>query len=111
VVGGGVTVRAAEGGFTSEASPLSDIDSASFSLIAGTIEDVFAGVTVAPWILMGATDSRYYAPIADNVFRFAPFSATPDDLVRLHGTGERFRIADADRAVEFFLRLVRRACG
>ena len=33
------------------------------------------------------------------------------DLIRLHGTGERIRIADADRAVEFFLRLVRRACG
>jgi carboxypeptidase PM20D1 len=111
VVGGGIIVGVGEGGFTSEPSPLSDTDSAAFSLIAGTIGDVYSGVTVAPWILMGATDSRYYAPIADNVFRFSPFSATPDDLIRLHGTGERFRIADADRAVEFFLRLIRRACG
>ena len=80
-------------------------------MISGTIEDVFGGVAVAPWILMGATDSRYFASIADNVYRFSPFSASPADMTRIHGTGERFPIADADRAVEFFLRLIRRAAG
>jgi carboxypeptidase PM20D1 len=60
---------------------------------------------------MGATDSRFFAPIADDVYRFSPFSASPADMTRIHGTGERFPIADADRAVDFFTRLVRRTAG
>ena len=72
---------------------------------------LFDDVAVAPWILMGATDSRYFAPIAENVYRFTPFRMGPADLSRIHGTGERVRVDDADRAVAFFTTLVRRACG
>ncbi|MBU1227650.1 MAG: M20/M25/M40 family metallo-hydrolase [Actinobacteria bacterium] len=111
VVGPEVSVAPLEGGFAADPSPLSDIGSVAFGLIADTIAEVFPGVAVAPWILMGATDSRYFAPIADNVYRFAPFTASPADMTRIHGTGERFPIDDADRVVEFFQRLIRRAAG
>jgi carboxypeptidase PM20D1 len=110
VVGPGIDVHPLPGTFRSEPSALSDPDSSSFRLIADVIEDVFSGVAVAPWILMGATDSRHFAPIADNVYRFAPFTMTPDDMGRVHGTGERIRLADADRAVTFYSELIRRAC-
>lgn len=110
-VGEGVTARPLAAGFTSDPSPLSDPESAAFRLIADVIGDVFDGVAVAPWILMGATDSRYFAPIADNVYRFTPFRMGPTDLQRIHGTGERVRVDDADPAVAFYERLVRRACG
>ncbi|MCJ7726014.1 MAG: M20/M25/M40 family metallo-hydrolase, partial [Acidimicrobiia bacterium] len=111
VVGPEVAAAPLNSGFTADPSPLSDTGSAAYLLISETISDVFGGVMVAPWILMGATDSRYFASIADNVYRFSPFSAFPADMTRIHGTGERFPIADADRAVEFFVRLIRRAAG
>jgi len=111
VAGDGVTVQPLDEGFTSEPSPLTDTSAASFGVLAEAVGDVFPGVLPAPWILMGATDSRYYAPIADAVFRFAPFRVRPEDMGRIHGTGERVRVEDADAAVRFYEVLIRRAAG
>ncbi|HSQ37723.1 MAG TPA: M20/M25/M40 family metallo-hydrolase [Acidimicrobiia bacterium] len=111
VVGEGITVGRVEGGFSAEPSRLADTESASYRLVAETIEEVFPGAAVAPWIVMGATDARHYLPVAENVFRFSPFRFTPEDMSRMHGTGERMCLTDADGAVAFYRRLVMRACG
>ena len=111
IVPEGVEVRVLEGGFSAEPSPRARDDGGAFGLIADTITGVYPDATVAPWILMGATDSRYFADIADDVYRFAPFSATPDDLARIHGTGERISIEDAGPAVEFYRSLIQGAAG
>jgi carboxypeptidase PM20D1 len=107
----GVEVRVLEGGFSAEPSPRARDDGGAFGLIADTITAVHPDAIVAPWILMGATDSRYFAGIADDVYRFAPFSATPDDMSRVHGTGERIAVADAAPAVEFYRLLIQSAAG
>ena len=91
--------------------PLSSTESPAFSIVAGAVGEVFPGVTVAPWILLGATDSRYFRPIADDVYRFAPFAVTPDDMGRIHGTAERVRVEDAPGAVAFYRHLIVRAGG
>jgi carboxypeptidase PM20D1 len=109
--GPAIQVRPMEGGFDADPPPLSDTDSSTYRLLAETIGQVFPGAAVAPWILMGATDSRHMVPIAENVYRFAPFTVTPEDMGRVHGTGERIRLSDADRAVTFYSELIRRACG
>ena len=111
VVGAGITVRQVEGGFSAEPSPLADTGSASYRLVTETIEEVFPGVVVAPWLETGATDSRHYQPVAESVYRFSPFRFAPEDMSRMHGTGERLRLADAEGAVAFYRRLVMRTCG
>jgi carboxypeptidase PM20D1 len=111
VVGEGITVRQLEGGFSAEPSPLADTGSASYRVVAETIAEVFTGATVAPWIVMGATDARHYRPVAEDAYRFSPFRLTPQDMSRMHGTNERLSLADADPAVRFYRRLVLRACG
>jgi carboxypeptidase PM20D1 len=111
VVGEEIAVRRIDGGFSPEPSALSDTGSASYRVVAETIGEVFPGTTVAPWIVMGATDSRHFIPVADGVYRFSPFRLSTEDLSRVHGTGERMRLADADGAVAFYRRLVMRACG
>jgi carboxypeptidase PM20D1 len=111
VVGDDVSVEPLEEGFMGDPPPLSDPGGPGYQLVSETIGEVF-GVDTAPWILTGATDSRHFSDLAVGaVYRFAPFTATPSDLGRVHGTDERLRVADADRAVDFFERLVRRACG
>jgi carboxypeptidase PM20D1 len=111
VVGEGITVRQLPGGFSAEPSPLADTGSGSYRVVAETIAEVFTGATVAPWIVMGATDARHYQPVADDAYRFSPFRLTPPDMSRMHGTNERLSLADADPAVRFYRRLVMRACG
>jgi carboxypeptidase PM20D1 len=111
VVGDGVRVSLSQFGGISDPAPLSGTDTHGWSCVTATISDVFPGTESAPWILFGATDSRYFTPLADGVYRFAPFTATPDDLTRIHGTGERLRLSDAPAAVEFYRRLIVRAGG
>lgn len=111
VVGDDVTVQVAEGDFTSEPSPLSSTDSAGFSEIAETITAVFPDVPVTSWVLMGATDSRHFGAIAQDVYRFAPFRFTIGDLGRIHGTGERIQVSDADGVITFYRQLIERAAG
>jgi carboxypeptidase PM20D1 len=93
-------------GHGSDPGALTATDGPGFAHVGATVRAVFPGATVAPWILMGATDSRYFAPIADAVCRFAPLTTSLADLGRIHGTGERVAVADAAGAVAFFRRLI-----
>jgi carboxypeptidase PM20D1 len=111
LVGEGVRVRAIDFGQTSDPAPLSSTATEGFRVISEAIAETFAGVTVAPWILMGATDSRYFAEISDGVYRFAPFTVAMADLSRVHGTGERLAVADAAAVVGFYRRLILHAGG
>ena len=111
VVDRGITVRQLPGGFSAEPSPMSSTDSAAYRVVAEAIGEVFPDAAVAPWIVMGATDARHYIPVAADVYRFSPFRMTPADLDRMHGTGERLRLSDADGALAFYRTLVQKACG
>jgi len=111
VVGEGITVRQLAGGFSAEPSPLSSTSSAAYRVVAETLDEVFPEAAVAPWVVMGATDARHYIPVAADVYRFSPFRLTPADMGRMHGTGERLRLSDADGALAFYRTLVQKACG
>ena len=94
-----------------EPSPVSSIESEAWITLTSTIDEVFPEALVAPWTLIGATDSRHFAGIAGDVYGFFPFTLSIADLGRLHGTGERIRVGDAERAVRFYVRLFERATG
>ena len=111
VVGEGITVRQLPGGFSAEPSPLSSTESEAYRVVTESIAEAFPDAAVAPWIVMGATDSRHYLPVAGDVYRFSPFRLTPADMGRMHGTGERLRLSDADGALAFYRTLVQKACG
>jgi carboxypeptidase PM20D1 len=89
-----------------EASKVSDLHSPAGEYLVQQIEDSFGHIPVAPDTTTGATDSRHYLPIADQVFRLDPFHFDVDDLARVHGTNERLSIGDLAPAVRFYERLM-----
>ncbi len=91
---------------SSEPSPVSPTDSASYRLIERTIRSLFPDTVVAPGLMIGATDSRHFAGISDHVYRFSPVRAKPDDLPRFHGTNERIATANLVELVRFYHRLL-----
>ena len=95
------------GEMRAEPSSFSSIDGDAWDAVASTIAETFPEAAVAPWILTGATDSRYYQGFADEIYGFGPFTTDPQ-LNGIHGTNERIRVSDGVRAVSFFARLVRR---
>ena len=100
-----VQIRQKEG-FGSGSSPLSPTDTPAYQNLACTIRQVFGDVAVAPYLVLGATDARHYAPICDHVYRFSPVLMMPEDLDRVHGINERIGVEDMAQMVKFFGQLI-----
>lgn len=92
-------------------SPISDPEGPAFQLLARTVRQVYAGenVVVAPYLVMGGTDAKYYAGRSPNVFRFLAAPMEADALQRVHGTDERMSVGGFVASIHFFQQLIRNA--
>lgn len=90
-----------------ESPPASDPHSRSFAILEETIQQVFPEAVVVPFLSPAATDSRHYAGLSDNIFRFQPVKLKVADLGRIHGENERIAVEDYARMVQFSMRWIR----
>ena len=97
--------------YASEPSSMADLESESFAALQRAVGQVFPGVVVTPWLVVGGTDSRHFMGLTDNVYRFNGFALGPDDFNRLHGTDERLAVDALPRMVSFFTQLLRNWAG
>jgi len=104
-----VQVRPETGGFSWEASSVSDINSKSYEMLRNTILQVAADkdLIVAPYLVLGATDSRYFTRMSDSVYRFVFSKLDHDDLKRIHGTNERISVDDYLQLITFYYQLLK----
>ncbi|KAL4858195.1 N-fatty-acyl-amino acid synthase/hydrolase [Chlorella vulgaris] len=64
------------------------------------------GLRVAPYLVSGMTDSRYYNSLAGGrVYRFCPHRYTRADIARVHGVDERISEEDFLRGISFYRRM------
>jgi carboxypeptidase PM20D1 len=91
--------------------PVTGTAGKSYSALNRTIREVFPDVVVAPGLMVAATDSRHYAEIADNIFRFSPVRTNSEDLKRFHGTNERLSIEGYADMIRFYRRLIENTAG
>lgn len=94
------------GAISSEPSPVSSSNSYGYRQLEKAIRQVNPDVLVAPSLLFGATDSRYYTGLSKQVFRFTPIRVVAKDFGRLHGTNERIAIVDYKNAIRFYYQLI-----
>jgi carboxypeptidase PM20D1 len=99
------------GRFSAEPSAVSGTDSWSFKTLERTIRSVDPDATVAPYLVVVVTDSRYYSDLTRNVFRFLPLRLVSADLQRMHGTDERIGIRDYETTIRIYRQLVIDAAG
>jgi len=86
---------------------VTEVDETSYQTLATTVREVFPDVVPAPYMMLGATDSRHYAGICDNLLRFSPCLGDKDDLTRVHGIDERISVESLGQMVVFFRKLIR----
>ena len=79
-----------------EASGVSEWESPGYEIITASLNKVYGEIVSVPGIMIAASDSRHYSKVADNSFRFNPFSIVPQDMTGFHGTNESI---DADAFV------------
>jgi len=93
--------------FYQNPSPISSTESFGFKVIEKTIKQIFPDVLVSPSLVNGATDSRHYANIADDVYRFSPQVITKEDLPRIHGINERLGAESFKDCIRFYVQIIR----
>ncbi|MDO6694334.1 M20 family peptidase [Aliiglaciecola sp. 3_MG-2023] len=94
-----------------EPSAVSPTDSFAYKLIEKHIRQQNNEVLVAPYLLVGATDSRYYNALSDNIYRFMMIRLDPDGLTRFHGINEQLQVTDYLSAIRFFHAVLQETSG
>lgn len=98
-------------GVASEPSKISSAASRHFKTLQRTISEIFPTVTVVPSLMIARTDSRHYAGLTTNIYRFEPVWVGPNDVERIHGVDERVRIDNFVRGIAFYAQLIRNSAG
>jgi carboxypeptidase PM20D1 len=94
-------------GRSTDPTPITSTDTASYRAMERTLRSLFPDTLVAPALYVAASDSQHFVPIADSIYRFSPVRAKPEDLPRLHGTNERISVANLGELVRFYHQLLR----
>ena len=75
-----------------EASGVSSWESPGYEIISSSLSKVYGEIVSVPGIMIAASDTRHYSKVADNSFRFNPFSIVPEDMTGFHGTNESIAV-------------------
>lgn len=96
---------------SSDPSPVSDIRSPEYTALKDVIAGLFPETVVTPFLMVGATDSRHFAPLSRQVFRFTPALLDSENMKRIHGTNERISVENFADFIAFYTEVIRRtAC-
>ena len=81
-----------------------------YAVLAGTVRAVYGEeIIVAPGIMTGNTDTRYYWDLTKHIFRFGPgFDAELDNgMGSIHTVDEKVSVTNHVNAVKWFMLFVR----
>lgn len=90
-----------------EASKVSPTDSKAFDVLRELSHQIDKDNIVAPYLVMGGTDTYHYEDICDNLYRFAPFTIDASLMLTTHSTNERCPVEQLTEGVQFFKRYIK----
>ena len=90
-----------------EPSPISRTDCEGWQRVCRAVSGTWRGCIVAPYLMVQCSDSRHYRKLSDRVYRFSAMDLTKEERASIHGNNEHIRLETAQRAVEFFIRVMK----
>ena len=90
-------------------SPVSDTESYAFKTVENAIARIFPDVITTPYIMLGASDSRYLSRVCDNCIRFSPFTIDNQQLESIHAVNENLDLSCLAPAVDFYRLIITEA--
>ena len=88
------------------ASAVSSTTSDGYIAISDTIGKLWGPTVIVPGMTVGGTDSKHYAEVADNAYRFVPMVVGREDLTGFHGTDERLSTDNIIKATKYYALLI-----
>jgi len=95
------------GSFDSEPSKVSSTSSFGYKTIHKTISEIYPSALVAPYLVVGATDSRHFNEISDNIYRFSAIKINKENIKSFHGLNERLPVSDFENSIRFYHQLIK----
>lgn len=89
--------------FAEEASAVTSTQSNGFKQLEKAIVENYPGTLIAPYLTVGATDSRQMANISNCILRFVPVT----DLEGMHGLNEKVGVEEYKKAIGFYYLLMK----
>lgn len=84
-------------------SGMADYQGKAFKLVEEAVSATIPGVDACcPYLMTGASDSRYFARVCDQCIRFLPFTIDSEQMGTIHGINESVDITTLIPAVEFY---------
>lgn len=77
-----------------EPSPVSPTDGAAYELLARVTEATFPDAVVTPYVMLAATDARFFTELCPRVYRFTPFRMSKAQRESIHSYDEHLRVDD-----------------
>lgn len=95
---------------TLEPAPITPSNSTSFSLISGTLRNLFGpDLVVAPSGMYAGTDTRHFWNLTENLYRFLPVS--PSEALNFHTVDERITKRAHLTHIQFIYQLIQNTEG
>ena len=91
-----------------EPSRVSLAEGPAWDKISDAVREVWPDCIVSPYLMIACSDSRHYGRISDKVYRFSAMDLTSEERSTIHGNNEKIRLECICRAVEFYIRLMRK---
>ena len=85
-------------------------DTDTYRRLSGLAASAFGAIPVA-YLVMGGTDSREYARVADELYRFCPFELSRSELSAMHSTNERLRCDSYIKGIQFLKTFILQSSG
>ncbi|MBQ7328969.1 MAG: M20/M25/M40 family metallo-hydrolase [Oscillospiraceae bacterium] len=91
-----------------EPSPVSEVNCDAYYRVADAVAETWRGCVVTPYLMVQCSDSRHYRDLSKNVYRFSAMDLTAEERRTIHGNNERIRLETIGKAVEFYIRLIKK---
>lgn len=88
---------------SSEPRQVADVEHYTFKSIQNTLHALDKDMIVAPYLVLGATDARYFGDLTQQVFRFTPFI----DPEGFHGINERVNVESYKKGIGFYYQFLK----
>ncbi|TAQ84480.1 hypothetical protein B7494_g7200 [Chlorociboria aeruginascens] len=92
-------------GETLEPSPVSPFDTDAYKLLSGTIKQVLGeDMIVAPSVMTGNTDTKFYWNLSKNIYRFSP--VRDEGRANIHTVDEKVGMKEHVEGVRFYTQII-----
>jgi carboxypeptidase PM20D1 len=89
--------------FVSEATPVTSAENLGYKKIDEAVKKAYPQTITAPFLMIGATDSRFFNEVSPNIIKFSPVI----DPIGFHGIDERVSLESFKTAIWFYEQLIR----